>query len=75
MVAIFMAQILECVVMEIDYVACGFCKNESICKIREEYMKSDEKHSGGTTDLAKRCGKYLFDGRAKSHIWRPPSPQ
>lgn len=70
-----MAQVLERVVVEIDYVACGFCKNESICKIRDEYLKSDDRKSGGTTDLAKKCGKYLFDGRANPHIWCPPTPK
>lgn len=54
---------------EIDYVACGFCEHEAICIIRKEYMESDARCAGGTTDLAKKCGKYSMDGRANPYIW------
>lgn len=54
---------------EIDYIACGFCKNEDICSIRKEYLESDERRAGGTSDLAKKCGKYSMDGRANAFLW------
>lgn len=53
----------------IDYQACGFCKNEEFCKIRQEYLKSGKRGNCGTADLAKKCGHYVFDARADPHIW------
>lgn len=48
----------------IDYVACGYCLNESVCKIRNEYMKSGQRRAGGTSELAKKCGSYKIDRKS-----------
>lgn len=53
----------------VDYQSCGFCKNEEICRIRKDYMESEQRKSGGSADLAKRCGHYDFDAMADPHIW------
>lgn len=54
---------------EIDYGACGFCKNEKICCIRKEYLESSKRYAGGTVGLAKKCGKYSMEWKANPHIW------
>lgn len=53
----------------VDYQCCGYCKNEAICNIRQEYIKSSKRKGAGTSNLAKNCGHYQFDGRADPHIW------
>lgn len=51
----------------IDYESCGYCKNESICRIRQSYLKSGKRKTGGTAELAKKCKSYDLD--RKVHWW------
>lgn len=53
----------------INYQSCGYCENNSICNIREKYMKSSYRHSGGSAELAKNCVRYSMDSKANPFIW------
>ena len=54
---------------KIDYQACGYCQNEEICIIRNEYMKYGKRKDGGTAELAKECGNYVMDSHANPNNW------
>ena len=71
LVTILMASVLALMIMleGVDYQCCGYCKNEEICTIRKEYIESGTREKSGTSELAKECGHYDFDGMADPHIW------
>lgn len=53
----------------IDYKACGYCENEEICKIKEDYIKSGKRKSGDSAKLAKKCGHFSLDSNCHWYSW------